>query len=383
MICSRRDWLAALLGAGYGCNRQKKLGFVGHAFIANADGKAVAVVDLSALALVRHISLGANPTEVAVGGPRSAVYAIAPDTAQLHEIDGDRLELRRKVRLPGRPSALQLSPDGATAWAIVEENRHLVSVALDKMQLAARVGLPGHPASFAFSPEDQPGRGWIAVSLGGTGKLAMIRRDSAKIEQVVELGGDLGPVRFRHDGKYIVVGDRAARQVVIWDVAARQLVVRLPVPVRPDAFCVKADGGELFVAGEGMPAVVSVYPYQTEVGNITLAGKSPGFMAASATPAYLFVANPQSNDVTIIDINVNIKTQKVKAVAVVGREPCYIAITPDNSYALVLNRNSGDLAVLLVDAVASKRTSRRDMFVPMVTMIPVGSRPVSAVVRVV
>lgn len=59
-----------------------------------------------------------------------------------------------------------------------------------------------------------------------------------------------------------------------------------------------------------------------------------------------------------------------------GGEPGFIAITPDEQYALVLNRRSGDMAVIRIAAIRATRTKSAWLF----TMIPVGSRPVSAVV---
>jgi YVTN family beta-propeller protein len=96
-------------------------------------------------------------------------------------------------------------------------------------------------------------------------------------------------------------------------------------------------------------------------------------MAASAAPGFLFLANPRSNSVTILDI----ETHKAIAAAPAGAEPGHITITPDNQYALVLNRRSGDMAVIRIAAVIAKRSRSAPLF----TMIPVGSKPVSAAVR--
>ena len=145
--------------------------------------------------------------------------------------------------------------------------------------------------------------------------------------------------------------------------------------MRPDNFCFNADGGQLFVTGDGLDAVVIVYPYHTpQVAQTVLAGRSPGAMAASTrSPPYLFVANPSSGEVTIM----NIANQQVMAVAGVGAEPGYIAITPDQQYALVLNRKSGDMGVLRIHQEMPNRQKSAALF----TMIPVGSKPVCAVVR--
>ena len=132
------------------------------------------------------------------------------------------------------------------------------------------------------------------------------------------------------------------------------------------------DGGQLFVTGEGMDGVVIVYPYQTEIAETVLAGHAPGAMAVS--DSLLFVASPQSGDVSILEID----SRKVIAVVPVGTDPGAVVVTPDNRYALVLNRKSGDVAVLRASTAATKRFSWT-----LLTVIPVGERPVSAAVRAV
>jgi YVTN family beta-propeller protein len=100
-------------------------------------------------------------------------------------------------------------------------------------------------------------------------------------------------------------------------------------------------------------------------------------MAISAPPEYLFLANPQSGDVTVLDV----ATRTVLASVSVGQEPCYVTFTPDNQYALVVNRRSGDLAVIRLSALSNRKPRVRT--VPLFTMIPVGSGPVCAAVLAV
>jgi DNA-binding beta-propeller fold protein YncE len=89
----------------------------------------------------------------------------------------------------------------------------------------------------------------------------------------------------------------------------------------------------------------------------------------------LFVASPRSGGLSILEIN----SRKVIAVVSVGADPGFILVTPDDQYALVLNRQSGDVSVLRVGAI----TKNRDRRASLLTVIPVGSRPVSAAVRAV
>jgi YVTN family beta-propeller protein len=191
---------------------------------------------------------------------------------------------------------------------------------------------------------------------------------------------DIGAVRFLSDNKTLIAANRSDRLLSLYDVGSSRLITHLPIAVRPDNLCFNqgrdgnADGGQLFVTGEGVDGVVIVYPYHTpEVDKTVLAGHAPGAMAASER--YLFVARPGSGDVSIMDID----TQKVIAVQNVGSDPGFVAVTPDDQYALVLNRKSGDVAVLRVDLIAPNRYKERAA--PLLTVIPVGSKPVNAAVR--
>ena len=120
--------------------------------------------------------------------------------------------------------------------------------------------------------------------------------------------------------------------------------------------------------------MVVVYPYLTEVAETVLAGKAPGEMAVSmVNPEYLFVANPESGDVTVLEVY----SRDVLAAVKVGQEPCYITFTPDYQYALVVNHGSGDLAVIRLAAITKNGVQRRSRTAPLFTMIPVGVGPLS------
>ena len=177
------------------------------------------------------------------------------------------------------------------------------------------------------------------------------------------------------------MGSRAARNLSIFDVPTGRIVTRLPLPVEPRHFCFNADYGQLFVTGDGMDAVVIVYPYRTEVAETTLAGRAPDAMICTETPPYLLVANPQTNSITVLDFDNMGK--KLVSVVQVGQEPRQILLTqgpPEQQYALVLNAKSGDLAVIRIYSLTNPSPTRRYKPTPLFNLIPVGDRPVSAAV---
>ena len=375
---SRRRWFA--IGAAtlpFGCRRARKsasYGYRGFAFVANSEGKAVAAVDLNAFAVVRHIALDANPIQMVDDPVRPLVYAVTPASGEIAAIAVDKLEVVRKVRVGGaKPGFAKISSDGRSLWVLCPHARQLARIPVAEFrQPDLFINLPGEPADFDLGPNAESARNRVAVSVGGQ----VLLFDTGTGKQVgafkLEHGGDAGGVVFRQDGRQVSIADRASRQLAIMDLATGRPVASLPLAVRPDRICANADGGQLFICGAGMDAVVTVYPYQTEVANTMLAGRSPGAMAVSAAWDYLLVANPDSDNVTIVSI----ANQRVLAVAPVGKRPEFITVTPDGNYALVLNRESGDMAVLHL--VIEPRRSRA---AAIAARIPVGSGPVGAVVR--
>ncbi|MEO7146147.1 MAG: hypothetical protein ABI165_21850, partial [Bryobacteraceae bacterium] len=350
-MITRRRWLAAapvLITAG--CRWRHGTAFRGYAFVANQDGQAVAAVDLSAFAVARHIHLDGNPTSVVAHPSRPFVYALTPANGAVHEIEADRLSLRRSLAAGGEAISMRLSPDARSLYVLCRQPRSLVRIALPGFAIDARIALPETPADFDVAPDGR----LAGISFGQAASLSFADLETGVCEPPIAAGATLGAVRFQSDGNAVIAADLGRRMLSIYDTSSRRLIVHLPLAVRPDNLCFNGDGGQLFVTGDGMDAVVVVYPYHTpEVAKTVLAGRAPGAMAASSTPGYLFVANPASGDVTVL----NILTARVIAVASVGAEPGYIAITPDNQYALVLNRKSGDMAVLRIAAITAIETS--------------------------
>ncbi len=329
----------------------------------------MAVVDLEAFATVRHIRLEGDPTLVVSPPGAPHVYALTPENGTVHEIDPAQLALSRTVRCCRRGLLMKSSPDGEAVWVLAEAPPALIRLPLDSFQPEPPIPLPGAPRDFDLSPWEPR----AAVTFGSAGTLAILELNNAGARTTVRAGACAGTVRYRGDGRLLLVGNPAERRLSCFDATTGGLIVHLPLRIEPENFCFKADGGQLFITGRGMDAVVTVYPYQTQIASTTLAGRAPGCMATSRNPDYLFVANPSAGDVTVLDI----ATLRVAAVVTVGRHPCHITVTPDDEYALVLNRDSGDMAVIRIATL----TGRRRKFAPLFIMAPVGSEPVSAVVR--
>ncbi len=369
-MLTRRALIALPLLAACG-RRRKGAGFRGYAFVANRDGQSIAAVDLEVLAVARHIPVGGSPTQMVTAPSRPSVYALTSSNGTLHEISIDHLSFTRKLMIASSAIRMEMAPDDSAIYVLAREPQALIKVRLDSFTVDWKLPLPEEPVDFTVAPEQEHAAPAAAVTFRSGVRLVDLAQRTLGNQAAA---GDFGPVRFLADAKTMVAANRGQNQLALFDVASGQLISNLPLSVRPDYLCFNSDGGQLFVTGEGMDAVVVVFPYHTPVvAGTILAGHVPGTMAASRQ--YIFVANPQSANVSIIEV----ASRKMIAAVSVGNEPACITITPDDQYALVLNRVSGDISVLRVGAI----TRNRDRRASLLTVIPVGASPVSAVVRAV
>ncbi len=249
------------------CRPKRGAGFAGYAFVANEDGQAIAAVDLTAFAVARHIPLGAGPTEVIAHPARPSVFALTPRTGAVHQIDADTLALGRKSVCANAAVTMRLAPDAKSLWVAAREPRQLIRLGADGLHAEAHIPLAAEPRDLDIARDGAR----AAVSFGPEGWLAILNLATKKTEHAIRLGRALGAARFQSNGRNLLVANLQDRQLTIIDVASGRVVTHLPLAVRPDNLCFKSDGGQLFVTGEGMDAVVIVYPYQTEVAETVLA----------------------------------------------------------------------------------------------------------------
>jgi DNA-binding beta-propeller fold protein YncE len=304
---------------------------------------------------------------------------LGPETGTVYELDGITMSVSRRAKVGNSAIAMQMSPRKDALWVLSGDPASLVEVPIDSFRPGRRVRLPATPDSFHLFTSDDGAVRQAAVASVQDRSIAVASLSSGTVERVIAAGAEPSFVLFRKDGRQILAGSHPERSLNIFDTASGKAVVRLPLPVEPRHFCVSSDGGELFISGAGMDAVVIVFPYSTEVWQTVLAGRAPGEMTLIESPSnYLVVANPETNSLTVLD-----NSQKLVALVEVGVQPSQMLLTPDGQYILVLNEKSGDLAVVRTFSLRLPRLGTmgaRFRSAPVFTMIAVGEKPVSAAV---
>ena len=352
------------------------MGFHGYCFVANQGSRSIAVVDLNRFRVRSQISLDAAPAAVLVHPNRGKVFVLAPEAGTVYEIDAASLAVTRRARAGNQAASMQMSSTKDALWVLYRDPAALVELPLDSLRANRRIRLSSPGIGFDVSRDNQ-----AAVVSPQDGSIVLVSLSLGAIDRTIASRAVPSLARYRWDGKQLLVGSGPDRSVTIFDVSTGKVVVRLPLPLEPRNFCFSADDGQLFVSGEGMDGVVIIFPSSTEVEQSVLVGHAPGAMAVTKgvpnPPPYLLVANPESDKVTVLDID----TRELVAVVQVGRGPRSICMTPDDEYALVLNQESGDLAMIRTRSlITPDGYTRRNRSAPLFTLIPVGEKPVSAAV---
>ncbi|HXJ42123.1 MAG TPA: hypothetical protein VNH18_22790, partial [Bryobacteraceae bacterium] len=236
MIDRRRFLLGS--AAATGCWRRRATGFPGYAFVANGGERSVAAVDLTSFTVARQIQLEGSPAQVVAVPGRRRVYALASQNATVYEIDAAGLSVKRKLSLGGTAVSMRLEPGEEALWVLCRSPHALIRVPLGwaKWQAASRLKLPGEPEGF-----DLAGDGRLAVaSFAQMRSVALIDLAKPVVLNVANAGDDPRTALFRSDGRQVLVANRNARMITVLDVKTGGILVKLPLPVEPEHFCVKA-----------------------------------------------------------------------------------------------------------------------------------------------
>jgi YVTN family beta-propeller protein len=330
---SRRTFLAGAFTAS--CSRKRAARYQGWLFVAGGAGRTVSVTNLARFVSVTDIGLPHAPDQLILA--RRQVFVTSREGRELIEIDPAQFRVAGRIALPGKPVSALLLPGDSSAVVLTQDPATAVVVDFAKRRVGARLNLPAEAADLSLAD------GVAAVTLPTRNSVLRISLPDLKVAGETPVGGACGTVRFRKDGKIILAGITTARQIVTLDARSGAVLARLPLPIEPLRFCFTADGGQMFVTGTGEDSLVIVAPYQNEVDQTILAGRTPGSMAVSAQNL-LFVANAASGDLTIL----NIDTRQLAASVHVGGNPGEILLTPDGEYVMSVDTASGTVSVVRI-----------------------------------
>jgi hypothetical protein len=319
---------------------------------------------------MQTIDLNASPC--ALMGTNAGVAAVCADPALAVRIDPAQMSIASRLRLPAKPISAVPASDGSQIGILATDPDCLIIVDANLTRILGRIALPG-PGEAMDVWHDR-----AAVSVPAAQCIVRISLSERRRIGHTEPGAFGSPLRFRPDGKELLTGDSSRRQIISVDWETGRLLARLPVGIQPKHFCYDTRGGQMFVSGPGGDFVAIVAPYQYEVYETIAAGRSPGPMVVSIPRNLLLVTNPETGDLTLLDI----ETRQLAASVHVGDTPGEVLVTPDGEYALIVSRDSGQVAVIRLTTVLDRGENALTArgIKPLFTVFPMTTAPGAAII---
>jgi YVTN family beta-propeller protein len=265
------------------------------------------------------------------------------------------------------------APDGSRLYISNESGSTLDVVDGKTLRVTTRIPLSGHPNNIAASQDGK--RVYVSIAVA-PGVVDVIDTTLMQRVKSIPVKGAVHNTYITPDGKYVIAGSVAGKTVTAIDQRTEQVVwtMDFDLGVRPMAFERNADGStkRIFVQLSGVNGFAVVdFATHKEVTRITLPALPPGKAPVTAggneshgmavtSDQKVLVVNSRLNSAVYM---YSLPDLKLLGSADVGRSPDWVTLTPDGKTAYVANAQSNSVSV--VDIKSMKELTR----------IPVGQVP--------
>ena len=353
------------------------------AFVVCQDTNSVAVVNLADFRTIASLSVSARPESAVIRPHSQEIFVAGP--GGIDRIHIPDFKVLRNERTDTSARSMVFSPDGRTAYFLLDPAPRPAP----KAGVMAEPPTPGvsHIAILDCESGKELGQivararfSYLAITADGKTLLAsdplskrvhFFDARTRKPLGVVETGKGAGPITVQPSGAKAFVSDTEEEKISVIDAEARQVLSHIELGMRPGALLLKPDGGELFVLAPQASMLVIIDAFHDNVSQTFPTGREPAAGVFSRDSSMLYLANAGDGSVTFLDV----QNRTVLASVPIGREPRAIALTPDERFLVVADATTSSLAVLIAEPARLAKVRS-----PLLTVVPVGARPVAVVV---
>lgn len=358
------------------------------AFVANQLSSTVAVVNLASFRVTNSIPVPTSPTEVMARPGRQELYVLS-QSGSLSVIEYPALRLTATIPVGAGAANLVLSNDGRLA-ALSNAAGEVVFVDCAARRVRGRAKVGGDIAGLVFTPD----AGTLIAADRAGDRLIFVDTPTTKVSGEVAVGKAPGPMVMMPDGAKLFVGDTGEPKISIVDVATKQILSHLELASAPLALVLKPDGGELVALSRDSATltILDTFHDDVEEDRPISTGKRPVAGVPTRDSTRLYIVNQgaaaqaagDSGEVKETDGGgsveaIDLQNRAVLGTTHVGTMPAVIALTPDERFLAVADPGTSTLAVLATGPLNPKPKVPGTPL-PLITMIPVGTRPVSVTI---
>lgn len=279
------------------------------AFITNADGNTVLVIDAATRTVVKTLTVGSVPGAVALDAPGRRLYVANSDAGTVSVVDVLNDAVSSPIAVGLAPEAIGIEPGGAHVWVANADDGTLSVISAATGMVEGTVPVGGAPRALAFDPVGRQ----VIVGHGVKGGLTLVPAEAR------------GPFLAT-----ILIGFKGAASALEIDPASRRLYVA------------DADAGTVTVLTLGTDTMAPGMIATTPVG------AAPRALALDAAGGRLYVSLFDDDSIAVLDA----ATGALLATVRVGAGPLGLNLTPDGQQLWVVNVFDGTISIVNTGTLA-------------------------------
>ncbi len=350
------------------------------AYVTNGGANTVTILDLVNLRRDREISVGKNPTGVAISLTRNEVYVVNAGDGTVSVIDAQKNTVAATIPVHREPYFIDVSADGHRGYVANSGSNNVSVLDLDSRKEIAAIGTGEAPGMARISPDNHT----LLVTNRQGGSVTLIDPATFKVRSVFPNCPGATDAVILPDSSKGFIACSGGHQVMVLALARKDAATELEnsdhlldfldVGQSPVNLALKPDGGEIFVSNFDSDTISEIATGANEVGGASLIGTHPSHGIVSPDNATLWVSNFSANTVGVYSID---DGRRINAIQV-GDGPDALAFSSGGNLLLVANSRSGDVAVIRATSYSPQGARRIGA---LFTMLPAASQPNAIAVK--
>jgi YVTN family beta-propeller protein len=296
--------------------------------------RRLGLVCLGLLAGVGLLACAPVETKPGPGGPKAGALQPPP---RAHVLD--------RVRVGFNPIGVAVTPDGQFVYTADSTSQSVTKISTQSRQVVSTIQLNVYPVWLAIAPN----RGWVCVTARDDHNLTILDIAGNYVVASLDLPYNPEQVVINREETLAYISNQNAPYITVVDLVHRTVVQNISVGGISLGLALTVDGKMLLVTLQNEQFnFIAVSTADQAVLGRTNAGSAPTSIALDPGGVYAYVANQNSNDVSMI----HLPTVHMVVTFPVGHSPVDLKVSPSGKFLFTTLKADNQMAV--VDTASQK-----------------------------
>jgi YVTN family beta-propeller protein len=328
-----------------------------YAYISNGGSNTVTVLDVVNMRQDRVITVGSNPSALAVNPRRNEVYVVNSGSGTVTVINAETNTVAATIRVQRQPYFIDVNAQGNRAYVANSKSNNVSVLDLARRREIGVIGAGEEPGMARIANDGKT----LVITNRASGSVSIADVQSFRVRSSFDHCPGATDAIIMPDSSKAFIACSAGHQIMVIGLAHAGgsdplpndvLLSFLDVGKTPVHIALKPDGGEAFVSNYDSDTISEVNTSSNEVGGDN---------------SLLYVSDFGAGRVGVYSID---DGKLLPPGVKVGEGPDAMAFSASGRFLLVVNAQSGDIAVVRTANPAS-----------LFTLFPAGKSPNDIVVK--